>query len=472
MEDRLTAVGFLTVVYDGRGTGFADRSVTDFSPGARVLDLEAVVDAVGLNSFVLAVRDAGGSTAVAYATKHPEKVSHLIMVNAAGTARDLAQISPRPRIAGGLLDIAKEDWGLFTLTFAKTVNESADNDLARQLGEAFRDSMTAAQLVAFIEASERVDIDSLLRSLTVPTLVVYDKSTSDARIRQVSLSLAPRIPGARFVETDDPARAIRDFVSGSKSPATSEPDLSSGTAIILFADIADSTALTERLGDTAFREKARGLDGIVRGVIGEHAGTPIEGKLLGDGVLAVFSSARQAIEAALACAAAGSQAGLALHLGLHAGDVIREDNNVYGGAVNIASRISGLAAPGEVLVSETVRSLARTSAGVAFEDRGDQRLKGVSDAVRVWAVNPVDASTAREPLRGLEPAYPDLLTAREVEVLRLIAAGRTNLEISRELVLSLRTVARHITNIYGKIGARSKVDATSYAMRHNLTVER
>ena len=78
--------------------------------------------------------------------------------------------------------------------------------------------------------------------------------------------------------------------------------------------------------------------------------------------------------------------GLPLHLGLHAGDVIREDNNVYGGAVNIASRISGLSAPGEVLVSETVRSLARTSAGVRFEDRGEQALKGVGEAVRVWAV--------------------------------------------------------------------------------------
>ena len=137
----------------------------------------------------------------------------------------------------------------------------------------------------------------------------------------------------------------------------------SGTAIILFADIADSTALTERLGDAAFRAKARDLDATLRTVIREHSGTPIEGKLLGDGVLAVFTSARQAIEAALACASSGDDADLPLHLGLHAGDVIREDNNVYGGAVNIASRISGLSAPGEVLVSDTVRSLARTAPG-------------------------------------------------------------------------------------------------------------
>jgi class 3 adenylate cyclase len=61
-------------------------------------------------------------------------------------------------------------------------------------------------------------------------------------------------------------------------------------------------------------------------------------------------------------------------------------DNVYGGAVNVASRISALSAAGEVLVSDTVRSLARTSAGVTFDDRGEQQMKGVGEAVRVWAV--------------------------------------------------------------------------------------
>src|SRR5439155_15043977 len=131
---------------------------------------------------------------------------------------------------------------------------------------------------------------------------------------------------------------------------------------------------------------ARDLDAALRSVIREQSGTAIEGKLLGDGVLAVFTSARQAIEAALACGAAGSHAGLPLHLGLHAGDVIREEKNVYGGAVNIASRISGLSAPGEVLVSDIVRGLARTSASVGFADMGEQELKGVGEKARVWAV--------------------------------------------------------------------------------------
>jgi len=83
-------------------------------------------------------------------------------------------------------------------------------------------------------------------------------------------------------------------------------------------------------------------------------------------------------------------------------------------------------------------------------------------------------STASGPDLGTEPALkPDLalpngLTDREVQVLRLVAAGRTNNEIAAELVLSIRTVERHIGNIYGKIGARGRADATVYALTRGL----
>jgi class 3 adenylate cyclase len=276
-------------------------------------------------------------------------------------------------------------------------------DLGRQVAETAVNIMTPEVLVTAFREERGFDIAELLSEIRCPTLVVHRRvPEEEGGPIELSKALAASLPNARFVSIGAPHYFLlaSDWEAGGlatiehfldESEALSQRDLPSGTAIILFADIVDSTALTERLGDAAFREKARELDGALRAIIRENAGTPIEGKLLGDGVLAVFTSARQAIEAALACGKAGDDGGLPLHLGLHAGDVIREADadgraNVYGGAVNIASRISGLSAPGEVLVSETVRSLARTSAGVEFEDRGEQALKGVGEAVRVWAV--------------------------------------------------------------------------------------
>ena len=69
-------------------------------------------------------------------------------------------------------------------------------------------------------------------------------------------------------------------------------------------------------------------------------------------------------------------------------DVIREHGNVFGGAVNLAARIAALSAPGEVLVSRTVADLARTSAGVGFENRGEHALKGIAEPQHVFAVRP------------------------------------------------------------------------------------
>jgi class 3 adenylate cyclase len=234
----------------------------------------------------------------------------------------------------------------------------------------------------------------LLPLVKVPTLVVQDGA--GFRTDALSRELAAAIPGAYFVTADDYTSELWQFVTGQQGGVQPREPREraashSGMAVILFADIADSTALTERLGDAAFREKARALDDALRAAVRDHGGSVIDAKTLGDGILATFPAASQAIAAALACASAGGDAGLPLHVGLHAGDVIRESDNVFGGAVNIAARISSLAAPGEVLVSDIVRGLARTSAGVTFEDRGEHALKGVAEPQRVYAVLAVEA---------------------------------------------------------------------------------
>jgi len=83
----------------------------------------------------------------------------------------------------------------------------------------------------------------------------------------------------------------------------------------------------------------------------------------------------------------------------------------------------------------------------------------IAAAIRDLISSPPVAATAR-------PSAP--LTPRELQVLRLVASGQTSGEISQELQLSVRTVGRHITNIYGKIGARTRADATAYAIRQGI----
>ena len=266
---------------------------------------------------------------------------------------------------------------------------------ARRLADFMATHYTGETWARLNESIEAIDATPLAASVATPSLVMIDLNAANPRSvnpeRQPYMRrLAATIPNAQLsiIKKGDPRTYISliDAFLGTGAPPAPDGELPSGTAIILFADIVDSTALTERMGDAAFREKARVLDDALRSVIAGAGGQAIDGKLLGDGVLATFPAASQAVAAALACGTAGDEQGLPLHLGLHAGDVIREANNVFGGAVNIASRISGLSAPGEVLVSATVRELARTSAGVTFEDRGEQALKGVSEPVRVFAV--------------------------------------------------------------------------------------
>jgi class 3 adenylate cyclase len=385
------------IQYDSRGAGLSQREVSDMTYSAALRDLEAVVHALGLDRFSLWGRAVGGPWAIEYAARHPEQIEKLVL---SGTFARLLDVFSREMIQG-FAQLARANWEVASRTFADLGIRRRNEQEGLRWAEWCQKSISAEGMAAFLEGSLEIDVTHLLPNLKCPTLVLHYIQdplypfTVGQRLAEAipNASLVPlEGSGAGFGGYTQPAiEKIDAFLSGvTAAVGATRNSLPTGTAVILFADIADSTALTERVGDAAFRLGARELDRTLRHVIRNHSGTPIEGKLLGDGVLAVFSSARQAIEAALACARSGDDAGLPLHLGLHAGDVIREENNVYGGAVNIASRISGLSAAGEVLVSDTVRSLARTSAGVRFEDRGRRKLKGVAEAARVWAVTEAD----------------------------------------------------------------------------------
>jgi class 3 adenylate cyclase len=385
-----------TVVrYDPRCQGLSDREVERIGEAELTSDVEAVIERLDRPQVDLLGAYGLGPPMVRVAAEHPNEVRKLVLCNP-NVIGELAYGGERGLALRRLID---SDWDLFTNTFARvSLGWSARE--AQQAGDwaaYIRRAVGQRDAALILDGMAKIDWRPWLHKILAPTLVLRDPvpfSGSEVRWADIADVRLVELQDRRPLYMSEAGHAaIDEFLDEGREPQA--PELPSGMTAILFADIVDSTALTERLGDAAFRDKARELDGALRTVIRDNAGTPIEGKLLGDGVLAVFTSARQAIEAALACGEAGRHAGLPLHLGLHAGDVIRESDpdgrsNVYGGAVNIASRISGLSAPGEVLVSETVRSLARTSAGVTFEDRGEQALKGVGEPVRVWAVREDD----------------------------------------------------------------------------------
>ncbi|MEX0682616.1 MAG: alpha/beta fold hydrolase [Dehalococcoidia bacterium] len=433
---------YTAVVYDNRGVGLSGGAA-DWSFAAQIRGLDAVANHLTAGTFALVGPLFGGPAAIAYAAAHPERVSHLLLwCSWARTADALS--SPQAQAILALMD---KDWEVLTETLTRIIL-GWSTDASSSVAVAVRESLTPELMRSYLGAFLEMDTTDLLPRLQMPALVVHAKQALFPGL-EVAQGLTSRIPNARLVllegtaapwagDMEANARAIEDFVGetgttpaldvapsenvASTVDAVIEP--SHGMAVILFADIVDSTGLTEQMGDAVFRERARKLDDALRTAIRRSGGTPVEGKLLGDGVLAVFMSAQQAIEASWSCVGAGDAAGLRLHLGIHAGDVIREEDpdgraNVYGGTVNTAARIAAMSAPGEVLVSDTVRGLARTSAGVTFEDRGDHELKGISDAIHVFAVRRGTLETQRtgETVPALPSAGPEL-TAPDIQYVR------------------------------------------------------
>jgi class 3 adenylate cyclase/pimeloyl-ACP methyl ester carboxylesterase len=389
------ADSFRLLRYDRRGTGLSDRNRDDFSLEAEVRDLEAVVAAAGFDRFGLLGQFHMGPAAIDYAAVHPEKISRLILYGTYARGADLT----RTEVKESLTSMMRSHWGIASRTLVDLVSPGVPGDVLDHMAERTRQSVSGETAASILRTAYETDVTSRLPSLRMPTIVIHRDRDRAVRF-ELGRSLAAQIPDATFIGLEGRVHwpwvgdvgaitgAIESF-AGSQPPARDEAAgtrAASGTAVILFTDIAESTALTERLGDDAFRAAARELDGRLRAAIRDDNGTPIEGKRLGDGLLATFSSARDALTAARRCVELSAESELRLHVGLHAGDITREGGDVYGGAVNIAARICDLCEPGEVLVSQTVRDLARTSAGVTFDDRGEHQLKGITDPVRVFAV--------------------------------------------------------------------------------------
>jgi class 3 adenylate cyclase len=385
------------VRYDGRGSGLSDREVSGYSLDAHVLDLEAVVDRLGLERFDLFAVYHAGPVAITYAARHPERVSHLVLWCCWVRGSDVVR-SPLIQI---MREFIRQNWETYTETAAGSLLGWSEPEAAHRFAGFLRESVTPEAAQTSLEAMTSFDVAELLPQLKTPTLVLQRRELRfpDA---SVARGLASRIPDASLVvlegasiapylgDAEAAHRAVTGFLGGAEEAATvKEPPGVAAFQTILFSDVEGSTSLTERLGDAKAREVLRTYEGIVREALRTHGGSEV--KALGDGFLASFTSATRALECAIdmqksfAARNASAEEPIQVRIGLNAGEPIAEEEDLFGTAVILAERIAAQAKGGEILVANVVRELA-AGKGFLFADRGKMALRGFEDPVRLYEV--------------------------------------------------------------------------------------
>lgn len=403
------------ILFDGRGTGLSDRRVDDVSLNARLKDLEAVVDHLELERFILNGVSQWSPVAITYAGLHPERIEKLILYAPIGEAF-IAASGEREALARALIELIRAEWGIGAKTTMGFVHPDADR-AEEQEGLAYLRQAGSSDVAAHIleEAMFHVDVIEYLPNIQAPALVLHRRG-DNAVPMESGRRVASLLPNARFVmlegdhhleyygDSESVLSAMEEFLEVEPPPADAKSApaaptlsqsaiiaraLSSAPVAILFTDMEGSTTLTNQLGDAEAQELVRRHDTIVREAVRTHGGSEV--KHTGDGIMASFPSASSALGSAVAIqqqlAAYNEGAGQALNVrvGVNVGEPVREGNDLFGTAVQLAKRICDKAEPGQILVSNVVRELV-AGKGFLFAEQGESALRGFEDPVRLFEV--------------------------------------------------------------------------------------
>ncbi|MGE5129700.1 MAG: alpha/beta fold hydrolase [Sphingomonadaceae bacterium] len=192
--------------YDLRGTGLSDRSFLNVSLDTWVRDFAAVVDAAGFERFPLLGVCQGGPIAIAYAARHPERVSRLVLYGTYARGMLLrTELKPEPIKAKVLLDMAQLGWGrenhAFMQVWASMFQPGGGIEHLRSYTELQRLAISSENVVPFMNTTFHVDVREIARRVSCPTLVVHALGDRVAPVEEGRL-LGRLIPGARFVELE------------------------------------------------------------------------------------------------------------------------------------------------------------------------------------------------------------------------------------------------------------------------------
>lgn len=196
------ATGHRLIRYDKRGSGLSDREVENFSLDAFVRDLESVVEAAGLERFPLFGMSQGCAISVAYAIRHPERVTHLVLYG--GFARGVRKRGDQQAIeqADALQTLMLHGWGqenpAFRQIFTTRFVPGGTPEQVQWFNDLQRMTTSPENAVRIRKAVDEIDISAMLPQVRVPTLVMH--CGDDAAVPfEEGRRLAAGIPGARFV---------------------------------------------------------------------------------------------------------------------------------------------------------------------------------------------------------------------------------------------------------------------------------
>jgi class 3 adenylate cyclase len=358
-------------------------------------DVRAVMDDAGSERAVLWTASTSTGIAVLFAATYPDRCAGLVVFDprVKGTRSVDYPWAPTEEEWRQRLADVRSGWGErgYLESLAREwAPEAADDDAFRDwfVWHMRRSLSPGAALTSFRAAME-VDVRDVLGAVRVPTLVLPHPAIPGAghytaeRIRGAQVAELPELRGFYTWLEDDVHQATMDatarFIEGLASESGSERVL----ATILFTDIVGSTELAARLGDRPWQELLARHHAVVRTELSRYHGRELD--TAGDGFFASFDGPARAVTAAAAIRDALRPLELEIRAGLHTGECGVSDGKLAGIAVSVGARITQLAAPGEVLVSSTVKDLVAGS-GMRFDDRGTHALKGVPDEWRVYAL--------------------------------------------------------------------------------------
>ena len=382
------------ITFDKRGTGMSDRVSPDELPTLeeRMEDVVAVLDAAGSERAALLSHSEGGTLAVLFAATHPERT--IALVTAGIFARRVWSPdypwAPKPEDRAKEIEDLEGNWGTEADVEHLAPSAARDPVFRDRLATYFRRSASPGAAAALIRMNTQIDVRNVLPTIQVPTLILHRSGDLDASIEE-GRWITQRVPGAQFVELpgddhlpwagdqDRLLDEVQRFLTGRLPVATPNRVL----ATVLVTDIVGSTQRAAELGDRRWRERLEEHHSIVRRELAAFGGAEVD--TAGDGFLATFEGPGRAIRAAVEVSEKMQALDIPIRAGVHTGECERIGGKVGGLAVHIAARIAGVAHPGEVLVSRTVKDLVAGS-GIVLKDRGAQELKGVPEEWHLFAV--------------------------------------------------------------------------------------